>query len=421
MLNNARRLALLSLIAASSFAGAQSTVDERAEEARRLTAKAQEVTRKISELTASGRIAESDEGLALLRQAVEELAQIRERQRAIEEELAAFRTGQQRTATAVEAAGKTRFSGYMQFQFRDTNLPGGLPDAFHMRRVRLSVTHQADPRTQFRITSEFAGGSNQLQSQVRDAFIQYTGEGWTGQAGQFRPPFSFQANQSSADREFPERTLYNQGLMAGERFRGIVGRTTLGEGVSAFAGVANALAIQDPEGVNLSPGAGSRLAGVGGVRYTRPGFETGVGALAGTRPAYTAGSPAATAPATDRRVVFADAALTSGPWVVRGEVMSARDRVPRATPVAGAGATDQTGAYLHLGYRLSAMDSLHARYETWDRDTSTPGTEVHGFGLSYVRTLTPAMRLQAAYESFNDPAATLRRYHVTTLRLQYRF
>ncbi len=408
---------LLSLAALLTvFASAHANDQTQKAEAALLAKRAENVTKKIGELALSGKLPTTDESVALLRTLVDELSEIRERLRVLEGDV-----------KMAKAPSKTAITGYMQFQYRDTDQPGGQPDAFQIRRARLNLNHQADPRTLVKFSADFATGANQLQTQLRDAFVMYSFPGWPNQggaqaqAGQFAIPISFQLTRGDLEREFPERTLYMNGLFNGERSRGVVGRVALGNGVTAFAGGMNALSINDPEQANVAAGPGSRLAGLGGVSYSRKGLEAAVTAFGGKRAAATNNNVAV--PDTDRQWLTLNLGydnVAKSRFNARGEYMTGKDRVPGSSTAPLMNGTDMRAWHLQVGYRLSTVDGIYLRYENWDRNTGTAGFIQKAFGVAYQRDLTAAIRFVGAYESVeNDMLA--RKFGITTLRLQYRF
>ncbi|MEZ0325678.1 MAG: hypothetical protein ACAH95_07210 [Fimbriimonas sp.] len=405
---------LLSLCALLTvFASARADDQSQRAEAAALGKRAEAVTKKIGELASSGKLPTTDESIALLRTLVDELSEIRERLKALEGDV-----------KSVKAASKTVITGYLQFQYRDTDQPGGQPDAFQIRRARVNVNHQADPRTLIKCSADFATGANQLQAQLRDAFALYSFPGWPNQggaqaqAGQFAIPISFQLTRGDLEREFPERTLYMNALFNGERSRGAIGRVALGNGVSAFAGGMNALSINDPEQANGAPGTNSRLAALGGINYSRAGVEAALTAFGGTRAATTNNTVAV--PDADRRWITLNAGYDRARFSARGEYMTGKDRVPGSSTAPLMSGTDMRAWHLQLGYKFSPLDGLYVRYENWDRNTGTPGFVQKALGLAYQRDLTAAIRFVGAYESVEDDMLA-RKYGITTFRLQYRF
>ena len=64
---------------------------------------------------------------------------------------------------------------------------------------------------------------------VNDAFLEfYPANGITLRAGQFVKPFGFDVQQSSSERENPERAMFEGYFFPGERDRGVMLRLALG-------------------------------------------------------------------------------------------------------------------------------------------------------------------------------------------------
>lgn len=320
-----------------------------------------------------------------------------------------------------------RAGNYVQFQYRDTNEPGGTPDAFALRRFRISQTNVVDPRTSMRLSFDVATGTDTLQAQLRDAQLIYDIEpsdvkvGVQLLLGQQPLPLGYELERSSGDREFPERTFYNRTMFNGERSRGLYLRYGTSLNSLVHLGVWDALTYNDPEQRGRAPGVASRLAMTGGFRVYSTVYDFGVSVFAGKRPSFTAGNQ--TSPEVDRRFVFIDASyigLFLPQLFVRGEVMFGKDRVPSTTASPTSTAKDMLGWHVVLGYNISARNQIAFRYEQFDANRDTAGNAVHGYGAAYIYYINPGARFTAAYEVFFDPARRPNRYHATTLRLQFR-
>ncbi|MCS6949887.1 MAG: porin [Armatimonadota bacterium] len=320
-----------------------------------------------------------------------------------------------------------RAGNYVQFQYRDTNEPGGTPDAFALRRFRISQTNVVDPRTSMRLTFDVATGTDTLQAQLRDAQLIYDIEpsdvkvGVQLLLGQQPLPLGYELERSSADREFPERTFANRTMFNGERGRGLYLRYGTSMNSLVHIGVWDALTFNDPEQRGRAPGVASRLAVSAGFRLYSTIYDFGISYFAGKRPAFTAGNQ--TSPEVDRRFLFVDGSyigLLVPNLFVRAEAMFGKDRVPSTTANPNRTAKDMTAWHVVLGYNLSSRNQLALRYEQFDADRDSVGNTVYGYGAAYIYYINPGARVTAAYEVFFDPSRTPNRYHVTTLRLQFR-
>ncbi|MGV3617467.1 MAG: porin [Fimbriimonas sp.] len=408
----------LSLLAVSAFAS--DGVDQK--EVQRLRAAAEAKTKEIGKLAESGQLPTNDEALKLLQQMVQELGEIRERLKRLESNAL--------TPSQV-AATKVLWGGYVQFQYQDTDRKGASQfDAFRFRRVRIGFNDQVDPRLNLRVSFDLATGTNQMQAQLRDAWgvYDFSGGSKLGRdrvwAGQMPIQLGYELDRSSADREVPERSQYNQILFNTERSRGVRIRHE-GKTGRLEAAVVDALSVNDPEQANLSSGPGNKLATVVGARLNHKNGSIGVSGMAGDRPAYTANS--ATSPEVPRRFAYLDAdykGFLTPRLTLRGELMTGRDRVPNATADPGRDDHDMAGYHLMGVYQLSSLDQFAVRWEHFDPNTSAGGNALHGIAASYVRNLTPHSKIMLAHEVFVDQARSSQgqtRYEVTTLRLQVRF
>lgn len=410
--------AAFTLLAASALGADQA--DQK--EVQRLREAAEAKTKEIGKLAESGKLPTNDESLKLLQQMVTELSEIRERLKRLE-------SGQ--LTPSQLAATKILWGGYVQFQYQDTDRKGSSTfDAFRFRRVRIGFNDQVDPRLNLRVSFDLAAGANQNTTQLRDAWAVYdfSGGGQLGRdrvwAGQMPITLGYEIERSSADREIPERSQYNQILFNTERSRGVRVRHE-GKTGRLEAAVLDALSINDPEQANLSSGPGNKLAVLVGARLNHAHGSVGVSALAGDRPAYTVGND--TSPEVPRRFAYLDGeykGLLTPKLTLRGELMTGRDRLPNAAASATRVDHPMAGYHLMGVYDLSAKDRFAVRWEHFDPNTSDGGNALHGLGASYVRDLNRLARLMFAHEVFVDQSRASQgqtRYEVTTLRLQVRF
>lgn len=410
--------AAFSLLVASALGADQ--VDQK--EVQRLKEAAEAKTREIGKLAESGKLPTNDESLKLLQQMVQELTEIRERLKRLE---SGALTPSQLAAT------KVLWGGYVQFQYQDTDRKGSSQfDAFRFRRVRIGFNDQLDPRLNLRVSFDLAAGANQMQAQLRDAWAVYDFSGgsklgrdrvW---AGQMPITLGYELERSSADREVPERSQYNQLLFNTERSRGVRVRH---EGTTGRleAAVLDALSVNDPEQANLSSGPGNKLAVLVGARLNHKHGSVGVSGFAGDRAAYTVNN--VTSPEVPRRFAYLDGdykGFLTPKLTLRGELMTGRDRLPNATPAVDREDNPLAGFHLMGSYQLSSKDLFAVRWEHFDPNTSEGGNALHGLAVSYVRNVTSMARLMVGHEVFVDQSRASQgqtRYEVTTLRLQVRF
>lgn len=413
----------------------------------------------MGELALGGKLAQDQESIDLLRKLVEELAAIREKLTRIEGDLKTVQgwiEGKNESlpvlTARVDSLLRHRWSNYIQVQYESNDrfhpiaqgnpdapsgvAPGRIPyDAFRLRRVRVGFRQRLDPKALLRVSFDLATGVAQTAAQLRDAFVVYeiepsdVEEGTSVTFGQFILPLGYELDRSSAEREFPERALYNSTLFNGERSRGLLVRTGLGKTFLANVGVVNALTVNDPEQANLAPGVGSRLGLMAGVRHFTDRYDLGLAYYTASRPEYsaTSGNATQTSPEVNRRFLYLDGSyigLFSPNLFVRGEAMLGYDRIPSSSPRPTRVGNDLNGYQLQLGYNLNNRNQLNVRYESFDPNMDIDGDALRGYGLAYVYSLSPGARVTFAHEIFEDPSrAPLadQRFSLTSVRVQFRF
>lgn len=343
--------------------------------------------------------------------------------------------------TGLAEALRFRPGNYVQFQWFDSqeNRPG---EGFQMRRFRISQTNTIDPRTQMRLSFDVAAGSQRISAELKDAQLIWDIEptvervGVQLLVGQQPLPLGYELERSSAERELPERALYNRTMFGGERGRGAFVRYGLSNNSFAHAGVWNSLTYLDPQqtSANTFGNLGSSLAWHLGWRYYTLQYEFGVAGFFGKRPGFTFNDPnnnnqPTRVPSVDREFIYVDASavdfLTEG-LTLRGELMLGKDRVPTTRVVSGVTvprftrAADILGYQLQATYRLNYRNFLTVRYDVFDPDTDRRGDSTRTWGFAYSYFINPNARLTAAYE-IPDEEGTEVRNNAWTVRLQYRY
>ncbi len=407
--NRSVAVAVLSL-GTTFFCFAQTSPDSKVLS---LQARADVATKRIGELASSGKLGTSDETVELLRKLVEELAEIRKELKAL--------NGKPTTPTPQ----KVSFSGYVQPIFNNTDQSGlGIPnDAFRFRNVRFIMLAEVDPRTQLRVTFDFATTASQTAGQLRDAWVKYKlNSTLNAVVGQQNLPLGFDIERPTAEREFVDRSRANSILFAAERTRGIILNQNLGRNWLGQIGYFNALTINDPEQVNQAPGAAGKPSGFASLHYQDSHFRAGAGVMFGQRAKYTTG--ATESPQTERNFLAGDATYTKGNLVVRSELFFGRDRVPQA--VASPTATGHALRALQVlaSYDFDKLHTLTLRYQDFDPNLSKDGDLVRGYGISLFHKFSKTSSLGFAHEVFIDPArSSLKqsRYEQNSLIFRVRF
>src|SRR5262245_10899439 len=97
---------------------------------------------------------------------------------------------------------------------------------FQLTRIEVRWSGRVSPKIGAGLEMQFhpapAGSPEEI---VNDAFLEfYPVKGLTLRAGQFVKPFGFDVQQSSSDREYPERAMFEGYFFPGERDRGVMFR-----------------------------------------------------------------------------------------------------------------------------------------------------------------------------------------------------
>ncbi|MEQ1821873.1 MAG: porin [Fimbriimonadaceae bacterium] len=191
--------------------------------------KATAITMKIGEIASSGKLTTSDEAVAALKALVQELADVNEKLKKMQEEIEEIKgwiEGQNESlpiiANDVDQLKRFKNGTYLQFQYTDgqNNASTARPnDGFNMRRTRFSHNGTIDAKTSYKLSVDFSSGSQRLGAELKDAQIKYDIEPSTDKVGtelyfgQQPIPLGYELERSSTEREFPERAAYNQRLM----------------------------------------------------------------------------------------------------------------------------------------------------------------------------------------------------------------
>ena len=416
-------------------------------EVTKLRDRASTVTTKIGELASSGKLATNDETVATLKSLVQELTQINEQLKKMQEEIEDIKgwiEGQNEglpvLAADVDQLKRFKNGSYMQFQFTDAQNNAGTPrpnDGFNMRRTRFSHTGTIDARTSYKMAVDFGAGTQRLAAELKDAIIMYDIEPSTDKvgiqllAGQQPLPLGYELERSSTEREFPERTQYNQRMMAGERGRGLYVKYGVSQNAYVHAGVWNSLTYADPQQTeanvfrNLS---GTRMAATAGVKFATEHYELGLSGFFGYRNEITftpTGGTAVTTDAGARRFIYVDGAWIINPqWTIRGEMMMGHDRVPQFSGSGSSRKTQQSftnlrGNHLQVSYSPNYRNTISARAEFFDPNTKNDDN-VFGYGLAWSYMVNPGMKLTFAHEVFREQGFDTTN-NQTTIRLQVKF
>lgn len=426
-------------------------LEAKTKEVDTLKDKAIDTTKKMAELASSGKIPTSQEGVQAMKEMVQQLEEIQKALQTIKEEIEAIKgwiEGQNEAlpimTNDINDLKRNRWGNYIQTQYRDTDQVGGATDGFSIRRMRLGLTQTIDPRTVLRASFDLATSTTNNVAQLRDAFIRWDLEpslekvGTELTFGQFPLALGYELERSSGEREFPERTLYNRTMFAGERSRGIMIKHGLSAKSHMHIGGYNALTFDDPEQRSVAPAPGNKLAMSGGVRVYDSNYDLGLSYFRGERNAVTTTRTANNVtttyvhPDVMREYFFIDGTyvgLIDPNLFLRFEYMKGKDRVPVAPGANNSvssvrGRVNMEGHQVHLGYNLNKRNQLNVRWEEFDADTAVTGNSVTTYATAYSYFINPNARITLSREWVEDPSrVTLNdvKYQITTLRVIFRF
>ena len=292
---------------------------------------------------------------------------------------------------------------FLQTGFAADRIDGATPDDatenFMLHRFEMRWAGQVAERLGLGVELQYhpapAGSAEEL---INDAFVEYyASEALTLRVGQFVKPFGFDVQQSSSERESPERAMFAGYFFPGQRDRGATLAADLGsvagwlDGASFYAGVFNGNRFFDDNNDDLNVNLRVRKVfparpfAIGaswesGHQLLPPGFETG-----------------------DRSTVYGvDAQWVFGRLGIRAEY--ARGDMPSTLlalePEFAPGfepGEETWGAAAFFDYRVTEDVVVYWR---WDRLNNDPVTRenVRAFNVGYLRRLGESSRLGFDYQ-----------------------
>ena len=305
---------------------------------------------------------------------------------------------------------QTRFSRGL---LRHTD-PSEADRNFQLTRIETRWAGRISPRVgaglELQLHPAIEGAADEI---VNDAFIEfYPKDGMTLRAGQFVKPFGFDVQQSSSQREYPERAMFEGYFFPGERDRGVLFTWDLSARNRALNNTRISAAVLN--GNRFFSDFDNRLDTVFRVRRVFPGAGLALGASA------QFGSqrlPPNTTASSDVRIVGADLQYAVGRIGTRFEVIRGTrpstllSREAEFTEAFLSGARTSGGAVSGL-FRLTSADQLYARYDMLFGDPVT-GQNVRAANAGYLRFLGERARVGVNYQwknrpTFNDDAVNTR-------------
>jgi Phosphate-selective porin O and P len=237
---------------------------------------------------------------------------------------------------------------------------------------------------------------------VNDAFLEfYPANGLTLRAGQFVKPFGFDVQQSSSEREYPERAMFEGYFFPGERDRGVMLRWDL-RNTTVSAAILN--------GNRFFADFDKRVNTVLRIRRLLPasGLAVGVSAEVGSQSV-----PPGISGNSDLRIFGLDLQYTVRRFGTRLELIrgtrpsTVLSREPEFTEAFVPGSHTSGVAFSGL-FRLTESDQLYARYDTVFGDPMI-GDTVRATNAGYLRFIGERARIGVNYQwknrpTFNDDA-----------------
>lgn len=151
-----------------------------------------------------------------------ELSKLKDELESLKEAMKSQAEAQATTSNDLAILQRFRFNGYVQARYTsDSSISPH--DNLHIRRARLDFRYKLSSLSSVRAQMD-VGQQNFV---MKDAYLDYTfpgklsRNGVTFTIGQHKWPFGYENQQSSGDREFPERTLVNRQVLPDERDIGV--------------------------------------------------------------------------------------------------------------------------------------------------------------------------------------------------------
>ncbi len=227
---------------------------------------------------------------------------------------------------------------------------------------------------------------------VNDAFVEYyPSERVSVRVGQFVKPFGFDIQQSSAERESPERGIFAGYFFPGQRDRGVMLQANVTRGVQVFVAAFNGNRFFADSNRRLNYNARVRKV------FDRLPLAAGVSAQIGQQllPDGVTGNDS-------ENLVGADVQWAWRRLGVRAEFVTGSrpstllDLEPEFAPAFRPGARSSGGA-VFSSLRLTDSDQVYGRYDQFDGDPVF-GYDVRAFNLGYLRKVGAYSRIGIDYQ-----------------------
>ena len=289
---------------------------------------------------------------------------------------------------------------FVQTRFQSLPLDGAsvedAPTNFALTRMETRWSGRLSPKIGLGFELQYhPAPSGSAFEIVNDAFVEYyPSERMSIRVGQFVKPFGFDIQQSSADRESPERGIFAGYFFPGQRDRGVMLHADLAPGLQAFVGAFN--------GNRFFTDSNRRLNLNGRLRkvFERVPLAAGVSAQIGRQllPDGVTGND-------HENLIGADVQWAWRRLGVRAEIVSGNrpstllDLEPDFAPAFSPG-TKSSGGTIFSSVRLTDADQVYGRYDRFDGDP-VYGYNVQAFNVGYLRRVGAYSRIGIDYQFKN--------------------
>jgi hypothetical protein len=308
---------------------------------------------------------------------------------------------------------------YLAGKLREVRVNEGYEPNFDLNRLEFAMEGRVNERFGMGFEIQYHpatdGSSEEL---VNLAYLDfYLNPYTTVRAGQFVRPFGFDIQQSSFDRENPERMNAVGYFFPGQRDRGVFVQGNLNfldanplQDLAYWIGVSNGNNFFDDNNANVNLNFRVRK------YYRNKTLATGFSAIVGKQPL-----PPGLRGNNNGNVFGLDAQWQKGWFGLRGEYIAGNmpstllslpfpeniEYAPAFRP-----GRSLTGGHLTALFQISARNSTYLRYDQMNSDLVT-GLPIKAFNLGYFHQFSSNVRLAFDYQfkngpSFNDDAQNQR-------------
>lgn len=293
---------------------------------------------------------------------------------------------------------------FVQSRFQAMPLDGtsveDAPTNFLLARMETRWAGRLSPKVGLGVELQYHPAPNGAAFElVNDAFVEYYPSARVSlRVGQFVRPFGFDVQQSSAERESPERGIFAGYFFPGQRDRGVMLNAELTHGVQLFLAAFNGNRFFADS--NRRPNYNARVRKV----FDRLPLAAGVSAQLGQQllPHGVTGND-------DENAVGADVQWAWRRLGVRAEFVTGNrpstllDLEPEFAPAFQPGARS-SGGTVFSSLWLTGTDQVYGRYDQFHGDPVF-GYDVRAFNLGYLRKVGAYSRIGIDYQFKNRVTA----------------